>query len=290
MFTCLLAMCSLQGFSQLMNLGFEQWYVDTTGNPKLNNWTHYTLTNIVTQGHQSGTLQDTDRYSGNYALRLSRWSGFGYDQVIQGAATTQRTQGITGYYKYEDASLYSTATGGPFVIDSASVTAAVTEWNAASGSRDTIGVGNVLLAGMTNFTPFNLTVNYTSGATPDSIFLRICPTKYTRGNLPQCPGGGYCSYLTIDAISVLPEAIATLEMGGKLTVCPNPVSNILRIAWSSKSNVALLTVTDMAGRIVINPTTINGSIELDLSALSAGAYVVIVSNDKEIQHYKIIKQ
>ncbi|MDR3681028.1 MAG: T9SS type A sorting domain-containing protein [Flavipsychrobacter sp.] len=288
--TCLFAVFALNGFAQLTNLDFENWYADSAGGQKLVNWMHYTRNTLITQGHQVGTWQDTDRYSGNYSLMLSRWYGSAYDHVIQGAATTLKTQGITGYYKYEDASLYSTSTGGPFVIDSANITVAVTKWNAVTASRDTIGLGHTLLPGMTNFTPFSVAVNYTSSAVPDSIFLHICPTIYTQSNLPWCPGGGYCSYLTVDDISVLPVAVATLKLGNSLTVSPNPVSNVLRIVLDNKSISALLCIEDMAGRIVVTPMHINGSAELDLSALSPGAYVVIVTDDKEVQHYKIIKQ
>jgi len=250
----------------------------------------YIRTSLVTQGNQAGTHQGFDPYSGNYSLELSRSNGYLYDHVFQGAATTQRTQGITGHYKLADGLLYTTTVGGATELDTASVKLSVTRWNAITATRDTIGYGKSYLPLIPTYAPFNLVVNYTSNATPDSIFIDIYPTIYenANSNAPICLGGTDCDYLTIDDISVLPEGIVTISVGSSIKLSPNPVANMLNVTLEN-NHAAMVSITDMMGRSVLQPVSVATNKTLDLSALYPGLYIVVLKTTEGEQRTKIIK-
>ncbi|WMJ72265.1 T9SS type A sorting domain-containing protein [Cytophagaceae bacterium ABcell3] len=78
--------------------------------------------------------------------------------------------------------------------------------------------------------------------------------------------------------------------GGKVSAYPNPVSDRLHIE-ADISEEALITVTGMEGQVVHSETIIGSTnIELDVSLLSAGVYLVNITSSGESYTFKIIKQ
>lgn len=280
---------SCSAFAQLQNLDFEHWYTDSSGNPKLYYWQHYTSTSLVADGHQAGTVQDANAYSGNYALTLSRWNGTVYDQIVQSAPTSQRIQGVTGYYKYEDGVLTYSLQGGTQIQDSAIAIIAVTHWNQTTLSRDTIGQGMSYLTLKPYYIPFSISVNYTSNAQPDSVFLNFCPTIH-KGNSPICVGGTFCSFLSVDDLSVLPAGVATITVNSSVMVSPNPAVDIIRIITENGSPRSALTLCDMAGRVIMRTTLASTVTELSVAQLPAGTYIGTVANEQYFHSFKLLKQ
>lgn len=77
LFTCLLS--TLAVYAQIANSSFENWYTDTTGKKRLNDWEHCVKYDFPGGGF--GTWQENNAQSGTYALKLSRWYNYTWDVV-----------------------------------------------------------------------------------------------------------------------------------------------------------------------------------------------------------------
>ncbi len=91
-------------------------------------------------------------------------------------------------------------------------------------------------------------------------------------------------------VSTVPEISAS----GNFSVYPNPVSNILNIAFSATYNSAqsTLEIMDITGRAIINSplSIVNSNASVDVSTLSAGMYFIKISNTASSEVVKFIKE
>ena len=85
---------------------------------------------------------------------------------------------------------------------------------------------------------------------------------------------------------------AKIEQGAFETrVFPNPVTEMLSIRLSGET-ASTISILDMTGRRVFGAVAAEGRpiVELDLSALPSGNYTLSLSNEREIQSIKLVKQ
>jgi hypothetical protein len=76
----------------------------------------------------------------------------------------------------------------------------------------------------------------------------------------------------------------------KLTLYPNPATDILNIAFGTPVARATVDVTDMTGRIVLKKASISGlTTTIDVASLSNGNYLIKVENEGKIVTSKFIK-
>jgi len=76
-----------------------------------------------------------------------------------------------------------------------------------------------------------------------------------------------------------------------ISVYPNPVSDIINVANTQNVNVNRITVTDVNGRIVKEAKYGNASnVQMNVSDLSAGVYMMSINSDKGTSVKKIVKQ
>ncbi|WP_118972136.1 T9SS type A sorting domain-containing protein [Taibaiella koreensis] len=81
-----------------------------------------------------------------------------------------------------------------------------------------------------------------------------------------------------------PAGIADREIVSALfDIYPNPASNVLQVAQKSTTRPAIVTVTDVNGRQLLQATTNGGTARLDVSALVKGLYFVNINQDGK--HY-----
>lgn len=74
-----------------------------------------------------------------------------------------------------------------------------------------------------------------------------------------------------------------------ISMYPNPTSNILNI--DSPNSILEYELHNTLGQIVLKGKTLDyGKNEIDLSSLSAGSYLIKVSNDRNVAYKKIIKK
>ena len=79
-----------------------------------------------------------------------------------------------------------------------------------------------------------------------------------------------------------PEVGITAVVGDSLTVYPNPTRG--KVTVSSHEALVSATVTDMAGRVVLNNKFRNNNYELDVSQLTAGAYFLTLTTASGHEH------
>ncbi len=85
---------------------------------------------------------------------------------------------------------------------------------------------------------------------------------------------------------------AKIEQGAFETrVFPNPVSEMLSIRFSGEET-STISIMDMTGRQVFSAVAPEGlqTVEMDLSVLPSGNYMMNISGEREIQSIKLVKQ
>jgi len=273
--------------AQVANLDFESW-ADSGGKYRLNNWEHLSYY----QGGPCallGTWVDSNAEHGLYALKLSRWYNYVMDWVRQRAAIASRPGNLSGYYKYIDNILDS-----PYYNDSGLISVFLTKWNTISLMNDTIGSGNATLAFDSTYTLFNCPVVYTDSRIPDSITIDIKPTyiTYNRGFCHD--PSGYCSYLTIDNLSLeAPTEVAQLT-DEQFQYYPNPADNTLILKTDAKelqTKMFQIMIQDGLGKIVLNEAIDKSITQIDMTHVAAGNYFIVFKSRNGILRFgKITKK
>ncbi|MFM7838139.1 MAG: fibronectin type III domain-containing protein, partial [Chitinophagaceae bacterium] len=88
------------------------------------------------------------------------------------------------------------------------------------------------------------------------------------------------------------SSASTIKDGYSIKVYPNPVDQLLEVAFSGIAGPVGIRIVDLSGRVLQQKTAANGLAELNLGSLKSGIYLVKVLNMKgDILHYsKFIKQ
>ncbi len=94
-----------------------------------------------------------------------------------------------------------------------------------------------------------------------------------------------CSNITVIAINTINKAILEIK------VYPNPTTRRVFLDFSATEiRQATLTIYSIDGKIMQQPTFIQGTLhQLDLPTI-AGVYILAIQSEKGIQHYKVIKE
>lgn len=93
-----------------------------------------------------------------------------------------------------------------------------------------------------------------------------------------------------DALAITVEVTLsnTIFDGKSFTAYPNPVRDIFNISYSNE--IASIEVTNMLGQTLISETKNATDIQIDMSALPTGNYLVKVKTDEMIKVIKVVKQ
>ena len=94
----------------------------------------------------------------------------------------------------------------------------------------------------------------------------------------------------IDGSETWSEAVAVEISGKRLLAYPNPVRSVLTISGAADSGTVQVDLFDHLGRSVMQHTSNDGPVLLDLSALPAGAYHVRVTTDAGSEAMIVIKE
>jgi hypothetical protein len=107
-------------------------------------------------------------------------------------------------------------------------------------------------------------------------------TQYAWQVRGHCFSGARSPWSEIDTFSTLPmhEGEEVLDPSLlKLTLWPNPVTDVLHIGIDGRDYPARIELFDAAGRMVQSGLFEPGSIDLDVSALPAGMYLLRVAGE-----------
>jgi Secretion system C-terminal sorting domain len=271
--------------AQFQNMDFEQWEINS-GVPHPSYW------NIAQQMGQFGIACDTLESNGGYAMTLSRWYWYGFDDAVQTVAANVKPATLNGIYKYTDNILQL---GNDTMPDSAHVYIFAKKWNVALQQNDTIGRGHILLSAKNNWAPFSCPVYYTSNDTPDSLTIRLAPTGYnfegSNGLCADINGSGYCSFFTVDnlTLSTLSTSVDN-EPAPVYNLYPNPASDRLFIATTPGNTVNGYSLCNAIGQVVSAQNQYTPGDGIDISALSPGVYFITLNSKGKLSTQKIIKQ
>lgn len=281
----LILLVGMNAKAQLQNLNFENWQT-TNSVEKPNNW-------VIKQGTgQFGIFKDADAQNGNYAIMLSRWYWYTYDDAVQTAAATIKPIELSGYYKYTDTKIV--LSNGDTIQDTARVQVFAKKWNAALQQNDTIGRGFTVLKAADNWTALICPIYYTSNEIPDSITIRLSPTENNLSGMGLCASNnnnGTCSYFSVDNLKLSETATGINDTkAATFALFPNPATDRLYIGTTSNTATFNYTIVDVMGKMVSAQNNHAAAMPVDIAALSKGVYFLTIQAGSHMATQKIIKQ
>ncbi|MEQ1746659.1 MAG: T9SS type A sorting domain-containing protein [Saprospiraceae bacterium] len=260
--------------SQILNGSFENWTFRPNADINEQKWT------LDDWQHRSplgdtlfsffGTYRDTAPQSGNYALGLSRWYNYTFDVAAFRNACPTKPTWLTGFFKYDEGLLSLNLT------DTARVSVYLTRYNTATHKPDTIGTGQLDLAGVDTFSFFQCPITYGQpGVFPDSVTINLEPTKFGFG-FGGCAGNSLCSFLTVDALSLDFGTPAPEPPGAKpFSIFPNPATD--RVEISGPIAGERVRVFNALGAVVFEEKAASDRLLVDWAGFRSGLYFVTIA-------------
>lgn len=282
-------------FAQIPNFSFETWTtVGTHVNPDnwgcLNDVTAASSTTIFTCTKATNTPPLGAAY---IKLTSKSISGLG---VVPGVAVcgtlntvtrkpnagfpyTIRSQKLTGKWQHMSAS------------DQGYIDVLLSVWNSSLNKRDTVAYAHRVLGTMAmSWVTFNITLNYVSGATPDSamIFCSASPAVAVASD-----------YLWLDNLTftgiIAPTGLYDSEISNNTyNIFPNPCHNNLNLSlYTEKSEHVIIQIYDITGKMIkvedlgISCNTVEKTIPTN--TLAKGLYFLNIISEKNsiVKHFVI---
>jgi hypothetical protein len=96
----------------------------------------------------------------------------------------------------------------------------------------------------------------------------------------------------LDNISVTSTNLSVDDfVSSKFSISPNPVKSMLSVSNAENINVNAISIADLNGRVIKETKYSNVSnMEVDLSELSSGMYIMNINSDQGIATKKIVKE
>ena len=272
-FIIILSGLTLTGFCQIPNWSFENW-VNEGGYENPESWG---TTNSITASNDIFTAtKDSSGNPGSYYLKLTSKSDG--SRVVNGIAVSgtldtaillpvsgfpyaHRPKTFTGKWQHM---IYGTSQG--------SVSALLTRWNVANGTRETIGAVNVTLSRMAmSWVDFSIDFNYASGYYPDTCIIVL---KASGAN-PTVD-----DYLWVDNLAFNDSVAGISEHPSELIkIFPNPASD--RVEFSGLTNDFAggnLIIYDFEGKAILEKSINALPLEINTSSYSNAPYTYNLRN------------
>jgi hypothetical protein len=291
LFTTAAAMLALAVFAQqIPNAGFENWNT-TAGYNNPDDWDN---TNSIMGSMGAYTVtKGTPGNPGDSYIKITTVSHMGttipgiavsgsldisnpLDIKYSGFAFSERPEKLTGSWQY--------MAMGP--NDQGFIYVLLTKWNAATMSRDTVGSGRELLAGMVmSWADFSIPMTYSDPAPPDSAIIVLAAsgagTELTAN-----------SYLYVDNLAFQDGGTginAATKLVEDLTVYPVPAKNTMTVYFKTINKAQKLSVelTDIQGRSLLQKTIKENHFILDVSIIASGNYFLKITDGRQSQVKKV---
>jgi hypothetical protein len=294
-----LCLCSIQAIAQtnVPNLNFEDWVLSASTRfedpTPITTWAtpNYAMDLILGNPSTSIVQKSTDAHGGSFAaLMKSRTivGNFvgatlftGYLNTTSplapipmlGIPFTGRPVAMKGWYKY-------TPVGG----DSAWMYIKLTKWNTTTNTREQIGyIEKRDYAAVNAYTSFDMPINYSSNAIPDSIIIVFSASAGAEQGVGQVGSSLWIDDVVLDygANSINEETTTNA-----ITCYPNPCTNALYIQTTLTDVEYRLSA--FTGQVVLT----SKKPSLSLADLPLGLYSlqVIDKQGRAIYHQTIRKQ
>jgi len=96
--------------------------------------------------------------------------------------------------------------------------------------------------------------------------------------------------VTTDTILLKQKTASKLVSANRTKVYPNPCNSIIAITFDEINEKRHIKVLNILGDIELQTTSTDNEINLDLSQLTNGIYIVLIESKSKTESYKIIKQ
>jgi hypothetical protein len=268
------ALLTLSALAQIPNSGFESWTsMGSYSNP--DGWSN--LNSVTTSMSVYTCMQGTPGDPGTGYLKLvsKTVTGLGVVPGVavcgamditamkakSGFACALRPQTLTGNWQY----MY-----GASASDIGYIAVLCTKWNSTTNKRDTVSSTIRNLTGMAmSWGAFSITLNYMSGATPDSCIIVLSASGST-------PSNG--SYLYVDNLAFVGTVTGMNEISTNTNfqIFPNPASqNQLNIVFD-RATTSAVEIFSIEGKLVkqISSSNSNNKFTIDIADLSKGQYFI----------------
>src|ERR1041385_773249 len=270
--------------AQIVNGGFENW--DTVYTPAyypildtvygipdawggiINHWTSWS---------GIGVCRTTDSHSGNYSVILHNWYNVAREAIFYNDSINYSPSYLQGYFKY--------IKGGTNAFAQGEAKVTLTRFNGVSS--DTVGRGSCVFDETAAFTPFEITLDYFSFQTPDSIHIYIINATDSSGWSFVVSNLLYLDDLTL---SDTPLSVAEANTSETLVaVFPHLVDDELTVRNNSTHTVQF-TLYNSLGEKVFRQSFTGGINTLNMSTYPNGVYFYNIFDSKnKMTSGKIIK-
>ncbi len=160
----------------------------------------------------------------------------------------------------------------------------------ASPAVSAVSSASLLCVGQTASLTASGATTYTWNTAATTTVIAISPsvtTVYTvtGTNALGCNG----TYTISQAVSVCSGLTANQNTNSSLVVYPNPTNGMFTIEMANGAT-KIISVSDVTGRVVLNNTSNNDQITINLGNLSNGIYYVTIQSNTNTQVLKVVKQ
>jgi len=169
-------------------------------------------------GNNNGSLgmyRTTDAADGDYATVIFTWYVYVKSTLAKMDTITERPDFLVGMYKYLIKDDFTDSTD--FAV------ASILVFNSLG---DTIGIGQEYLDSVSNYTPFNIQIEYKNNDAGFSYYLSFTSSKGTCTSL-----AGSCKYLFLDAVKFDFATSTNLSLErDEVNIFPNPSDGIINFS------------------------------------------------------------
>ena len=283
--------------AQIPNAGFENWstvgsYMNPDNWSTMNNTTAtyslFTATKATPGNPGTAYLKLTSKTINGSVVNGIAVSGK-LDTInlkpISGFPYTQRSSTFAGKWQHM---IYGASQGNVSVL--------LSRWNTTTGHRDTVASAAVTLAGMAmSWSNFGMSLNYVDSLHyPDSclIVLQASGTAPTNND-----------YLWVDAlaltgtVALAPPAPPANLVGlsalilntAPISIYPNPAQNTIHLSTYDVKVYDIDVYSSTGEKLVAKKVLIENELDIDISNLPKGIYLLYATNANGIQKDRFIK-
>ncbi len=241
-------------------------------------------------GFESGTFESAG-WTSPTAATGANWGLFGGTTLAQ-AGTRFAACGVSGVVS--NAWLFSRGmnlvAGLPYTIKyyvrkyNSAGTASIEKMKLSIGTTAT-SVGQTVLATSAAITNTTYALK-TSTYTPTTSGVYYLGFNYYSGAQTAAANG----YLFVDSVTVTTPLAVNTERTNVFSISPNPATDVISVSNATNVSLKNITISDINGRVVRNVAYENVSnVDLKISDLAAGMYIINIASDKGIETKKFMK-
>lgn len=226
-----------------------------------------------------GLAQTTDATEGNYAVALSGYYAYLKMRIISGTDASKpgwpidfKPTKLTGDYK-------SILLGD---CDSlrAHVKIKLTAFDLLTQQSTTVAESAITLFETSDYTAFNLNLNYLNDLTPDTVIIELSKTRYGFDSPPSCLE---CSHVFFDNLKLHEMTSATSEPEDQLnyTIAPNPTNDYIYLFIEDHKANLNYSVASIAGKVLMKGSIEKNETKIDINHLPDGIYIISLLDEKQ---------